>query len=493
VYLGAFELYRERVGGVVQLERETLHVADDGGRMCDVETRTVESGSTVASPVTHARYQYGNHLGSASLELTAAAELISYEEYHPYGTSSYRAVNSGVDVSERTYRYTGKERDEETGLGYHGARYYAGWLGRWTASDPIGLGDGPNRYRYARNSPSNLIDPNGMYPPDGNAMDRYILRNQPRDTQDGSINATNAQTTKAAEAAIEPIKKVARAISATILENIRFFREPYDPEEAVEQTLQDPLSPPPGHYMEPMVGDEIRTVTDGHEAGTRAVEAAIDGEEANTEDLKNFGKAVGTALLLGFSFGAFGRRSGGIPSAEEIAARKRKAGIPDQPPSRGGKKHSRREQKSPSTRTPETKGTATQEVTSQRLTSTDFDKLKDSGTVDPSKIRFSQDSIKSDFTNPDFGDVDTLSSKIRKFVETKGKEGIDPDSVKPIRIVEKDGSVYTLDNRRLKAFQDAGVNIPYEKLAEIPKNQEFKFTTTNKGTSIRVRDKAKQR
>jgi len=163
VYLGAFELYRERTNGVLQLERETLHVADDAGRMCDVETRTVEIGTPVASPTTHHRYQYSNHLGSASLELTASAEVISYEEYHPYGTSSYRAVNSGIDVSERTYRYTGKERDEETGLGYHGARYYACWLARWTASDPIGLGDGVNRYAYVSGRPVSMVDPSGMY------------------------------------------------------------------------------------------------------------------------------------------------------------------------------------------------------------------------------------------------------------------------------------------------------------------------------------------
>ena len=161
IYLGAYELYRERTSGALQLERETLHIADDSGRMCDLETRTVESGTPVATPTTHPRYQYSNHLGSASLELTATADVISYEEYHPYGTSSYRAVNSSIDVSERRYRYTGKERDEETGLGYHGARYYACWLGRWTASDPIGLGDGVNRYAYVSGRPTSLNDPSG--------------------------------------------------------------------------------------------------------------------------------------------------------------------------------------------------------------------------------------------------------------------------------------------------------------------------------------------
>ena len=53
------------------------------------------------------------------------------------------------------------ERDEETGLGYHNARYYAPWLGRWTACDPISLGAGDNLYRYSRNNPVGFVDPRG--------------------------------------------------------------------------------------------------------------------------------------------------------------------------------------------------------------------------------------------------------------------------------------------------------------------------------------------
>ena len=92
-------------------------------------------------------------------------QIISYEEYYPYGSTSYQAVGSGVEVSQKRYRYTGKERDEESGLYYHGARYYAPWLGRWTVADPAGMVDGPNLYRYSRNNPVVYNDPNGMDPP----------------------------------------------------------------------------------------------------------------------------------------------------------------------------------------------------------------------------------------------------------------------------------------------------------------------------------------
>ena len=76
-----------------------------------------------------------------------------YEEYHPYGTAAWRAASSAFAVSAKRYRYTGMERDEETGLALHGVRMYAPWLGRWCSSDPIGLGGGVNAYRYASDSP----------------------------------------------------------------------------------------------------------------------------------------------------------------------------------------------------------------------------------------------------------------------------------------------------------------------------------------------------
>jgi len=53
------------------------------------------------------------------------------------------------------------ERDEETGLALHGARYYAAWLGRWTAGDPIGLDGGINRYAYVSGNPITKVDPGG--------------------------------------------------------------------------------------------------------------------------------------------------------------------------------------------------------------------------------------------------------------------------------------------------------------------------------------------
>jgi RHS repeat-associated protein len=161
IYLGGFEVYREyeKDGATIKLERETLHIMDDKQRIALVETRTQDQGNDPA-PAQLVRYQFGNHLGSASLELDDQSQIISYEEYFPYGSTSYQAVRSQTDTSKR-YRYTGKERDEESGLYYHGARYYAAWLGRWISADPAGLLDGLCLYQYGRNNPINFSDSSG--------------------------------------------------------------------------------------------------------------------------------------------------------------------------------------------------------------------------------------------------------------------------------------------------------------------------------------------
>jgi RHS repeat-associated protein len=175
-YLGPWETYKKTTDlqgtPTLDTERETLHVHTPAGADCLIETKTVEDETPLGTPTPLLRYQHHNHLGTATLELSQDAEVITYEEYHPYGTSAYRAANSAIEASPKRYRYTGKERDEETGLYYHEARYYACWLARWTAADPIGLQGGPNRFAYANNNPLTFNDPGGTSPAD--SATRYI-------------------------------------------------------------------------------------------------------------------------------------------------------------------------------------------------------------------------------------------------------------------------------------------------------------------------------
>ena len=150
VYLGLFEVEREIRNGAVTVERDSLHIMDGAGRVALVESR--DNTRTV-------RFQLADHLGSSVAELTEDGTVISREEFFPFGETSY--FHHSGETCQKRYRYTGKERDTETGFVYHGARYCAPWLARWVTPDPAGPMDGSNLYAYVRNNPVRYADPTG--------------------------------------------------------------------------------------------------------------------------------------------------------------------------------------------------------------------------------------------------------------------------------------------------------------------------------------------
>lgn len=165
IYLNGFEIFRRHGGPIgpasTALERETLHVLDNRRRIAVVEMRTLDTAADDPAPDRLVRYQFGNHLDSASLELDGMASIVSYEEYSPYGSTTYQAVRSQTDVPKR-YRFAGKERDEESGLYYFGGRYLAPWIGRWIQCDPAEFVDGSNLYAFVGGNPIRFSDPSGF-------------------------------------------------------------------------------------------------------------------------------------------------------------------------------------------------------------------------------------------------------------------------------------------------------------------------------------------
>ena len=161
-YLDGVEIAFEYDGaGAPARERHTFHVKDDHQRVALLETEHDPGDPTPTTSLV--RYQSPDHLDSAQLETDGAGDVISYEVFHPFGTTAYQATASTLGSAVKRYRYTGMERDEESGFEYHGARYYAPWLGRWIAPDqhPDTL-DG-NRYAYVKNNPMVYRDPNGRF------------------------------------------------------------------------------------------------------------------------------------------------------------------------------------------------------------------------------------------------------------------------------------------------------------------------------------------
>jgi len=225
IYLGDFEIYRKHNANSVKLERETLHFMDDKERIALVETRTFDLGGNDPAPQQLIRYQLNNHLGSATVELDDKAMIISYEEFTPYGSTCYQAVIPELERPKR-FRFTGKERDEETGFTYHGARYYAPWLGRWISVDPAWLADGTNTYHYASNNPIQLMDPSGMQP--------LHPVPEPRNTPDNFVSEASygragKNWDKAVNEVLEPLYH-----GGSIQENLEHFRSDLQSDRFIE-------------------------------------------------------------------------------------------------------------------------------------------------------------------------------------------------------------------------------------------------------------------
>ncbi|WP_226648014.1 fibronectin type III domain-containing protein [Microbulbifer variabilis] len=101
------------------------------------------------------------------------------------------------------------------------------------------------------------------------------------------------------------------------------------------------------------------------------------------------------------------------------------------------------------------------------------------GLINPKAVRFTQDSIKATFTD---------GRKVEDLIRDLKSGKLNAGDVPPIRVFSRDGKIYSLDNRRLKAFQEAAkpIRITPATPGEIVEGS-FKFTSKNDGTSIRIR------
>ena len=153
----------------VQSQRDYLPALDISINQTKQQSTILHIGTHILSkssenntqPPHQTRYQLNSHLQSNTLELDDKAQTLSYEHYYPYGGTAIIAGKDKTQVQQKRYRYTGKERDDSSGLYYYGARYLAPWLTRWISPDATGVVDGLNLYVYVDNNPLKYIDPTG--------------------------------------------------------------------------------------------------------------------------------------------------------------------------------------------------------------------------------------------------------------------------------------------------------------------------------------------
>ena len=136
---------------------------------------------------TTVRYFITDHLGSTVALTDANGAITSSTTYDSFGnaipkqaagsaasgigsaaSSTGSAASSAGNATPNiatSYRYTGREYDEETGLYYYRNRWYDSEIGRFISEDPIGFAGGDiNLYGYVWNNPQSWTDPSGNSP-----------------------------------------------------------------------------------------------------------------------------------------------------------------------------------------------------------------------------------------------------------------------------------------------------------------------------------------
>ncbi|WP_319802726.1 RHS repeat-associated core domain-containing protein, partial [Klebsiella aerogenes] len=175
LYLTGLEL-RTMVSGNTKTESLQVITTGEAGR-AQVRVLRWTCGKPDAISNDQVRYSYDNLTGSSSLELDGEGNVISMEEFYPYGGTAVWTARSQMEADYKTVRYSGQERDA-TGLYYYGYRYYQPWAGRWLSSDPAGTVDGMNLFRMVRNNPATLLDSDGRLPSslEQNEIDAHARR-----------------------------------------------------------------------------------------------------------------------------------------------------------------------------------------------------------------------------------------------------------------------------------------------------------------------------
>ena len=145
----------------------TLFVYNAGGALVAEYTQNIQLPTT---PQTI--YMTSDILGSPRINSNQKGEVVARHDYLPFGDEiiglGERTSSQGYGINDNVRKkFTGYEKDQETGLDFAQARYYGNGLGRFTSVDPSlesikpTLPQSWNRYIYVINNPLNLIDPDG--------------------------------------------------------------------------------------------------------------------------------------------------------------------------------------------------------------------------------------------------------------------------------------------------------------------------------------------
>jgi RHS repeat-associated protein len=144
----------------------------NGSTLTNVVISSGSGGSSSSSA--NINWLVTDQLGTPRMIFDQSGSLAATKrhDYAPFGEELFNGARpnvTGYAADSTRQKFTSKERDNETGLDYFGARYYGSTVGRFTSVDPgtVKLKHllNPqkwNRYAYTLNNPLRFFDPDGM-------------------------------------------------------------------------------------------------------------------------------------------------------------------------------------------------------------------------------------------------------------------------------------------------------------------------------------------
>ena len=181
--IGTWDIYIANMA-IVHADGSVLPLFN-GGSLSSVPFGTCDDNASLtvdlqnaADPAISTNYYVDDHLGTTQMELVKGGWPVWQGQFTPFGQEVGVPYSIGPQRSDGTsmhFKFTGKERDQESGLDYFGARYYSSVIGRFSSPDwaskpeavPYSSLDNPqslNLYTYVLNNPLSKADPDGHCP-----------------------------------------------------------------------------------------------------------------------------------------------------------------------------------------------------------------------------------------------------------------------------------------------------------------------------------------
>lgn len=262
-------------------------------------------------PLTLMRYNCLDAQGSVALELSAEGDIITQEEYYPFGGTSLFSSRSESEADYKYHRYSNKERDNLTGLYDYGFRYYAPWLCRWISPDPLGIADGMNAYCMVHNNPATYRDTAGLMGTDFELQDSRTsqkyrrIESKPYRTSPPLRRGIGDRLGNVSRILTRPLVPVYHAIARigrairSVISGIRSALQRFRGAESGDDDLD----------MQPLLAEEISDFSGETEPGNspgriRLAELTLMSEPENNEDEFDWDSRVTGALGGNGSFKA---------------------------------------------------------------------------------------------------------------------------------------------------------------------------------------------